>query len=106
MMALTIANLLFIFKDVVKKYAPQLYASNIGQKIENANPKFSIVPTILVVAFTIYLTVRLDVDTTYIKHSTGFYALWLGIICLGAHSFLYKKSDTEGYQIPQNNSYM
>lgn len=43
--ALTVANLLFIFKDLVEKYTPQMFNSNIGGKIKNANSKLAIVPT-------------------------------------------------------------
>lgn len=92
MMTLTIANLLFIFKDYVQKYAPQLFRSSVGEKIENANPKLAIVPTILVAGFAIWLYLRLDVDTTYLKHELGFWSLWIGVIFLVAHTFLYQKS--------------
>lgn len=90
-MALIIANLLFIFKDYVEKYAPQMFHSNIGMKIKNANPKLAIVPTILIVAFVILLFLRVDLGTT-LKHGLGFFTLWLGVICLVLHSFIYKKN--------------
>lgn len=91
MMLLTIANLLFIFRDYIEKYIPKMFDSNIGRLIKNANPKLSIIPTILVIAFAIYLYTTIDIDTSYIKYGLGFYSLWGGIICLIAHTCLYKR---------------
>lgn len=91
-MALIVANLLFIFKDLIENYVPQMFNSNMGNKIKNANAKFAIVPTILIVAFVIILFFRVDLGTS-LKHGLGFFALWLGVICLVLHSFIYKKSN-------------
>ena len=35
--ALIVLNTLFIFKDLIQKYIPGLFNSNLGQKIINAN---------------------------------------------------------------------
>ena len=91
-MALIVANLLFIFKDFVENYVPQMFNSNMGSKIKNANPKLSILPTILIAAFVIILFLRVDLGTS-LKHGFGFFTLWLGVICLVLHSFIYKKSN-------------
>lgn len=93
MMVLTVANLLFIFKDYVERYVPQMFNSTIGRMIKDANPKCAIIPTILIVAFAIYLFKTIDIDTNYIKYGLGFWSLWGGIICLIAHTFIYKKVD-------------
>ena len=90
--ALIIINTMFIFKDYLQKYVPQVFNSPLGQKIENANSKFAIVPTILVVVFVVYLTSHLDVTSEYIKHGLGFYALWIGVIGLVGHVIFYKKT--------------
>lgn len=99
MMILIVANVLFIFKDYVEKYVPQLLNSTIGKKIQNANPKLAIIPTILVAVFAVYLYTKTDIDSNYIKHGLGFWSLWIGVICLVAHTFLYKKKEEIGYQI-------
>ena len=53
---LIIINTLFIFKDYIKKYVPQIFNSGIGKMIENANSKLSIIPTLVAVTFVLYLT--------------------------------------------------
>lgn len=89
---MAIANLLFIFKDFVEKYIPSLFNTNIGKKIKDINnPKASLVPTILVAAFALYLTLKLDVD--FSNYSLGFYSLWIGVICLVAYAILHKNND-------------
>ncbi len=89
---LAIANLLFIFRDVVEKYIPSLFNTNIGKKIADMNnSKGSLIPTILVVIFVIYLQIRLDVD--FENYSLGFYFLWIGVIALIAYAFLHKNYD-------------
>ena len=89
-LGLAIVNALFIFKDYIQKYAPQLFQSEVGKKIEQLNSKLSIVPVILVVLFIIILNARLDIASSYLKHGFGFYVLWIGIIALVLHVFLYK----------------
>ena len=60
-LVLIIANGMFIFKDYIEKYVPQLFNSNLGKKIaEIDNPKYSLIPTILIVVFAIYLLTTLD----------------------------------------------
>lgn len=91
-MMLTMANLLFIFKDVIEKYAPQMFESSLGKKIKTTNSKFAIVPTILIIAFVVILFLRLDVGSS-LTHGPGFFLLWCGIICLISHTLLYKKNN-------------
>lgn len=89
---ISIANLLFIFKDYVEKYIPSLFDTNIGKKIKEINnPKASLVPTILGAVFAIYLTLKLDVD--FSDYSLGFYSMWIGVICLVAYAILHKNND-------------
>ncbi len=91
-LVLAIANLLFIFRDVVEKYIPSLFNTDIGKKIADMNnSKGSLVPTILAVIFVLYLQIRLDVD--FDNYSLGFYLLWIGVIALVAYAFLHKNHD-------------
>ena len=92
-MILAIANLLFIFKDMVEKYAPFLFNNGLGQKIKEVdNPKYSLIPTILIAIFTIYETTQLGIETLK-YYNIGFYCLWIGVICLVAYAVLHKKDD-------------
>lgn len=92
-MILAIANLLFIFKDLVEKYVPALFNSDIGKKIKNCeNPKFSLIPTVLAAIFAIYLTSKMGIDT-FKYYNTGFYVMWIGTISLVAYAFLHKEDD-------------
>lgn len=89
-MLLALANLLFIFKDIVAKYVPSLFNSAIGRKIEECNnPKFSLIPTVLCGIFTIYVTSILGIDS-FKYYSIGFYLMWIGTISLIAYAFLHK----------------
>lgn len=91
---LAIANLLFIFKDMVEKYVPSLFKTDIGKKVQNINnPKYSLVPTILSAIFAIYLTLKLDIAFKY--YNLGFYALWIGVICLVAYAIIHKKDSND-----------
>lgn len=105
MMLFTIANLLFVFKDYVEKYVPQLFESSIGSKIKDANPKLAIVPTVLVIIFAIYLYTSLNIDSSYAKYGLGFYSLWIGAILLIVHSFIYKGSSLASNQDTQFTNY-
>ncbi len=97
---LIVANLLFIFRDFVEKYIPQMFHSTIGQKIKNADSKMAMVPTILIVVFVIILFLRVDLGNS-LNHGLGFFALWLGVICLVAHSFIYKnQNEVLNYDTP------
>ena len=97
-MILAIANLLFIFKDLVEKYVPSLFNSGLGQKIRDCeNPKFSLIPTILCAIFAIYVTSILGIET-FGYYNIGFYSMWLGTISLVAYAFLHKPESKE-YQI-------
>ena len=92
-MLLAIANLLFIFKDIVEKYAPFLFNNGLGRKIQELdNPKYSLVPTILIAIFTIYETANLGIES-FKYYNIGFYSLWIGVICLVAYAILHKKDD-------------
>ena len=98
-LVLLFASLLFICKDYIEKFLPQLFDSGFGSKIKDANPKFVLIPTILMAVFAIWLFFSIEIDMTYIKYGIGFWLLWIGIICLLVHSFIYKKP------IAENNSY-
>lgn len=89
-MLLALANLLFIFKDLVEKYVPFLFNNWIGKKVQDCdNPKFSLIPTVLVSIFTIYLTYTLGVSS-FKYYNIGFYVMWIGTISLVAYAFLHK----------------
>ncbi len=100
---LTIANVLFIFKDYVEKYVSQAFNSNIGSKIKNASPKMSLIPTILVVVFIIYVNTTISTDSAFFKHGIGFWLLWLGIVALVLHAIIYKgNGETENVIMASN----
>lgn len=105
MLVLITANVIFIFRDYIEKYVPQLFNTSLGSKIQNASPKLAIIPTIGVAVFAVWLFISLDVDTTYLKHGLGFWCLWIGVICLVGHTLLYKK-DLNINQLPINYSQM
>ena len=89
-LALTLANALFVFKDIIEKYVPQLFNSIIGKKIANVkNPKLSLIPLVLIIIFVIYLNSKMS-GYVHFDKGIGFYLLWIGIIALAAHSFIYK----------------
>ena len=89
---IAIANLLFIFKDLVEKYIPSLFDTTLGKKIKDINnPKASLVPTFLGAAFALYLTLKLDVS--FSAYSLGFYSMWIGVICLVAYAIIHKNND-------------
>lgn len=91
-MILAIANLLFIFRDIVEKYIPTLFDTQLGQKIQELdNTKYSLFPTILSAFFALYLTFELHADFKH--YNLGFYSLWVGTICLIAYSFLHRNRE-------------
>lgn len=102
---LTIANTIFIFKDLIGKFIPQLLNSGIGRMAEKSGAKLSLIPTILIAGFVIYLFFRLDVDSEYLKYGLGFYLLWIGIVALVAHAIFYRKSDQQIDQSQQSYNY-
>lgn len=105
-LVLTLANALFIFQDFIEKYVPQLFNNWVGNLVQKAkNPKFALVPTILVAVFAISLIVRLDVDSDYIKYGLGFWVLWIGIIALIGHAIFYKKQNVQSVQPQQPVNY-
>lgn len=88
---LAVLNLLFIFKDWIIQKVPQMFNNNLGKIIEKANNlKLSLIPTILVAAFLIYMFFKVDVDFNLIKYGAGFWILWIGVIFLIAHAIFYK----------------
>ena len=102
-MILVIANLLFIFKDIIEKYVPALFNSALGQKIRDCkNPKVSLIPTILIVIFAIYLTSTLGIDS-FKYYSIGFYLMWIGTISLVAYAFLHKNGNIQNENIQNGN---
>lgn len=98
-MILAIANLLFIFKDLVEKYVPALFNNGLGRKIKECeNPKFSLIPTVLCAIFTIYLTSILGIES-FSYYNIGFYAIWLGTICLVLYAFLHKSDSNDNFKM-------
>ena len=93
------ANLLFVFKDYVKKYVPQLFNSNIGKAIENAKPIFSLIPTGVAVLLNIILMARVS-GYSYIHFGIGFYVMIIGIACMIAYAILYKEPASEDSAAP------
>lgn len=97
-MLLALANLLFIFKDLVEKYVPVLFNSGIGRKIKDCeNPKFSLIPTVLSAILAIYVTSILGIES-FKYYNLGFYLMWIGTICLVAYAFLHK-NDNDSFQM-------
>ena len=98
-LVLTLANALFIFQDVIEQYVPQLFNNWIGNLVRKLNnPKFALIPTILVAIFAISLIIRLDVNSKYMKYGLGFWILWVGILSLIGHAIFYKKQNTQSQQ--------
>ena len=99
---LTLANALFIFNDWIEKYLPQLFDNSVGKLVKKANnPKFSLIPTVLVAGFAVYMLININVDSEYLKYGLGFYLLWVGIIALVGHSIFYKKQNSEAINTVQ-----
>ena len=105
-LTLTLANALFIFQDFIEKYIPQLFNNWLGNLVRKAkNPKFALIPTILIVLFAVSLVLDMDISSEYIKYGLGFWVLWLGIVCLVGHAIFYKKPGVEqpvNYQSSQS----
>ena len=99
---LIIANAMFIFKDYIKKYIPQMFNSGFGKMIDDANSKLSIIPVILIIAITLYLTFGIKVDSKYIKFGLGLYILWIGVIALVCHAIFYKGAKLKESSATQN----
>ena len=85
-----VATALFIFKDYAEKYIPNAFNNNFLGKIKSANSKLVLVPIGISALVALYLTVSVDVDSSFIKYGSGFWITWLGIAALVAHVFLYK----------------
>ncbi len=92
------AIVLFIFEDLVEKHVPKMFESGFGKFIKKADSKLVAVPTALIAATAIYVYSTLNVDSfmqEYIKYGLGAFALWIGIVALIAHSFIYKKEEVK-----------
>lgn len=87
---LAVLNTMFIFKDYIKQYVPQMFNSPFGRWVENAKDKMSLIPTGLSAAFAIYLYIELEDVRSFAKYGIGFYIVWISVICLAAFAFLYK----------------
>ena len=89
---LTIAHLAFLFKDFIGKYIPEKFQNNMVKKIMNLNnPKLSTIPTAITILLMVILHFRIvQQGAGFIKYGVGFYFLLIGVICLIAHSFVYK----------------
>ena len=84
---------------MVEKYIPSLFQTALGQKIQGLNEaKYSIIPTILVVIFALYLTFGISFDLKYC--SIGFYLLWIGVIALIAYAILHRKNNSSIGNMP------
>lgn len=90
MFVLILALALFIFKDYIEKYVPQLFNNGVGKIVKKLdNPKFSLIPTALVIILAIYVSTLVE-TSDYIKFGLGFYMLWLGGIAMVLHAIFYK----------------
>lgn len=100
---LTLANALFIFQDFIEKYIPRLFNNWVGNLVQKAkNPKFALIPTILVALFAISMIAEADLDSEYIKYGLGFWVLWIGIASLIGHAIFYKKQGVQSIEQPVN----
>lgn len=106
MILLILCNLLFIFKDYVKKYVPKLFQNEIGKKIDNINDqRITLIPTVLTVIFAFAVKGETKVEYLNISYSLGFFLMWIGIISLVAYPFIYKKEKvTPTVEIQNSNS--
>lgn len=92
-MVLILANVLFIFKDLVEKYMPSLFNSALGKKIEECdNPKMYFISIALVVVLEIIVTMEIGFEL-FRYFNLGFYCIWIGIISLVAYAILHKESN-------------
>lgn len=100
---LVVLDALFLFKDSLKKYIPQLSNTPVGKWLETANLKFSLIPTGLsaVLAFIRYSNLS-DEMGSYLKFSIGFFVIWASIACLVAFVFLYQGNGENAAQTPNS----
>lgn len=77
---LLIANAIFFFKDYIEKYIPSLLNVSVWKKISELKYQYAMIPSIIAVAFILYLTIKLDINFGY--YNIGFYTLWFGVICI------------------------
>ena len=110
-LALAILNLLYLLKNYIEKYIPQIFNSGFGKKVLGINnAKFLFIP----IAIIILLMIRVhaiwgDWD---IHFNIGFYLLILGIVCTIVYALIYKNDNAQqlnnsntAMNQPQANSY-
>ena len=85
-------NLLFVFKNYVKQYVPQLFENGIAKSIENAKPIYSLIPTGISALLNIRLISQV-MSYSYITFGIGFYLMILGILCMVGYAILYKEPE-------------
>lgn len=97
---------LYLFSDYAEKYIPKLYETSIGKKAkEITNPKALLVPVGIIVLTALYCFDRLSVTLEYGEKGLGFYGLWIGVIALVMHTFLYNHNLlTNNNSIDSNSS--
>ena len=106
MFILILALALFIFKDYIEKYVPQLFNNGVGKFVKKFdNPKFSLVPTAIVIILAIYVSTLVE-TSDYIKFGLGFYMLWLGAICMVGHAIFYKGENNSKEEVQTTNTMM
>ena len=102
---LILLNLMFVFKDYVKKYLPKLFQNNLGKKIENINDqRLTLIPTILMVIFAFVVKGETKVEFLNIKYGLGFFLMWLGVISLVIYAFIYKNNNIKVLEKMINNT--
>ena len=105
MILLILLNLMFVFKDYVKKYLPKLFQNNLGKKIENINDqRLTLIPTILMVIFAFVVKGETKVEFLNIKYGLGFFLMWLGVISLVIYAFIYKNNNIKVLEKMINNT--
>lgn len=107
-LVLILANTLFIFKDYVEKYAPQLFSKDFGVWIKNANQKFVLIPTCIMGFLELYLMNTVGIFSRFagvLDFGIGLYLSILGTICLFGHCFIYKNPNGNNVSNTMNGNY-
>lgn len=107
-LVLILANTLFIFKDYVEKYAPQLFSKDFGVWIKNANQKFVLIPTCIMGLLELYLMNTVGIFSRFagvLDFGIGLYLSILGTICLFGHCFIYKNPNGNNVSNTMNGNY-
>ena len=95
---LLIANLIFLFKDYVEKYIPSLLNVTVWKKISILKYQYAMLPSIIATIFILELTINRNAG--FAMFSTGFYTLWLGVICIIIYLIINKGKPV----IPEKNN--